>query len=94
MEPGHRIQYSDWLDNRRVEVRVPVGARIFSSRRRPNRFWGPSSLSDGYRGLFPQEVKQPGREADHWPKISAEVKNTWIYTSAPPYDFMALCSIS
>jgi hypothetical protein len=26
-------------------------------------------------------VKRPGREADHSPPTSAEVKKTWIYTS-------------
>jgi hypothetical protein len=34
-------------------------------------------------------VKRPGREAVRSPPISAEVKNTWIYTSTPPYVFMA-----
>jgi hypothetical protein len=34
-------------------------------------------------------VKQPGREADHSPPSSAEVKNTWIYTTTPLYVFMA-----
>jgi hypothetical protein len=32
------------LDDRRVEVRVPVGSRIFSSPRRPDRLWDPPSL--------------------------------------------------
>jgi hypothetical protein len=42
------------LDDRGVAVRVPVGSRIFSSPRRPDRFWGPPNLllSNGYRGLF------------------------------------------
>jgi hypothetical protein len=30
-----------------------------------------------------------GREADHSPPTTAEVKNTWIYISSPPYVFMA-----
>jgi hypothetical protein len=29
-------------------------------------------------------VKRPGREADHSPPSSAEVKNGWSYTSTPP----------
>jgi hypothetical protein len=66
------------LDNRGFEVRV--GSGIFSSPRRPDRFWGPPSLqSNGYRG-----VKRLGGEADHSPPTSAEAKKTWIYTSTPP----------
>jgi hypothetical protein len=34
-------------------------------------------------------LKRPGREADHSPPASAEVKKMWIYTSTPPYAFMA-----
>jgi hypothetical protein len=37
--------------------------------------WLAEALSPG--------VKQPEREADHLPPTSAEVKNTWIYTSTP-----------
>jgi hypothetical protein len=49
---GIAIDYG--LDDRGVGVPVPVGSRIFSFPRRPNRLWGPSSfLSTGYRGLFP-----------------------------------------
>jgi hypothetical protein len=29
-------------------------------------------------------VKRPGRETDHSPPTSAEVKKMWIYTSTPP----------
>jgi hypothetical protein len=43
--------------------------------------WVPGVLSPG--------VKQPGREANHSPPASAEVKKMWIYTSTPPYAFMA-----
>jgi hypothetical protein len=71
-------------------VRIPVGSRIFSSPRRPDRPWGstqppiqwvPGALSPG--------VKRPGREADQSPPASAEVKKMWIYSSTSPYAFMA-----
>jgi hypothetical protein len=78
------------LEDRGFGVRVPVGSRIFSSPRRPDRFWGPRDLlSNGYCGFFPPGVKRPGREADHSPPASVEVKKIWIYTSTPPYAFMA-----
>jgi hypothetical protein len=47
--------------------------------------WVPRTLSLG--------VKRPGREADHSPPSSAEVKNAWSYTSTPQYVFMAWCLV-
>jgi len=44
----------------------------------------PSLLSKGYRGPLTSGVKDPGREADHLPPSSAEVKNTRSYISIPP----------
>jgi hypothetical protein len=38
---------------------------------------------------FQQGVKQQEREADHSPPATAEVKKMSIYTSTPPYVFMA-----
>jgi hypothetical protein len=38
-------------------------------------------------------VKRPGREVDHSPPYSAEVKNAWKYTSIPQYVFMAWCLV-
>jgi hypothetical protein len=39
-------------------------------------------------GSFPRG-KAAGGEADHSPPTSAQVKKMWIYTSTPPYAFMA-----
>jgi hypothetical protein len=79
------------LDDRGVGVQVPVGVRIFTSPCRPDRLCGsPNFLSNGYRGgALSQQIKRPGREADHSPPTSAEFKKIWIYISTPPYAFMA-----
>jgi hypothetical protein len=42
----------------------------------------------------PPGVKRLGRDANHSPPTSDEVKKTWIYTSTPPYAFMAYCLIN
>jgi hypothetical protein len=42
----------------------------------------PRALSPG--------VKREGREADHSPPTSTDVKKMWIYTSTPQYAFIAL----
>jgi hypothetical protein len=43
------------LEDRGVWIRVPLGSRIFSSPRHPDRLWGPPSLlCNGYRVLFPR----------------------------------------
>jgi hypothetical protein len=47
---------------------------------RPPIQWAPGPLSPG--------VKRQGREADHSPPTSAEVKKMWIYIFTPPYAFM------
>jgi hypothetical protein len=76
------------LDGRVVGVRVPIGARIFSTASRPAQGpirppiqWVREALSPG--------VKRQRREADHSPSTSGEVKKMWIYTPTTPYAFMA-----
>jgi hypothetical protein len=79
------------LDGQGIGVRVPVGARILSFPLRSDRFWDPPSP-------LPVQwipgIKRPGREADSSHPISAEVTNAWIYTSTPPYAFIAYCLIN
>jgi hypothetical protein len=77
------------LDDRGVGVRVPVVKNFYFSTlsrpalgsTQPPIQWVPGALSAG--------VKRPGRKADHSSPASAEVKNMWMYTSTPPYAFMA-----
>jgi hypothetical protein len=48
------------------------------------RLWGPPNLLYcGHWSSFPG-IKLPGREVNHSPPSSAEVKNEWGYTSVPP----------
>jgi len=47
--------------------------------------WVPAAL---YLG-----VSRPGREADHSPPCSAEVKNEWSYNSTPQYAFVSWCLV-
>jgi hypothetical protein len=69
----------------RSGVRFPAGAgNLFLHHRvqtgsgdtQPPIQWVPGALS--------LEVKRPEGEADYSPPSSAEVKNTWSYTSTPP----------
>jgi hypothetical protein len=80
-----RIATSYGLNDRGVGVRVPLGSRIFSSSRRPDRLWGPPNLlSVGYGGLLPGGQSNQGVKLTT-PPASAEVKKMWIYTSTSPY---------
>jgi hypothetical protein len=55
------------------EVQFTAGTRLTAQRRYP--LWGPPRLlANGYPRLFPG-LKRPGREADHSPQSSGDVKN-------------------
>jgi hypothetical protein len=73
-------------------VRVPEGAGNFSTVSRPA--LGPTQPPIQWvLGTLSLEVKRPGREGDHSPPSSAEVKNAWSYTSGLLYIFMSWCSV-
>jgi hypothetical protein len=79
-----RYRLEDWG----VVVQVPVGSRIFSTSSRPAVGptqppikWVPGALSSG--------IKWQGREADHSPPTSAQVKKMWIHPPTPQYAFIA-----
>jgi hypothetical protein len=89
--------YSDWLRTGRPKVRslslsrvknflFPTSSQLALRCTQPSIQCIPEALSPG--------VKRPGREADHSPPTSAEVKKIWIYTSTSTYAFMSLCLIS
>jgi hypothetical protein len=88
-------QYSDWLRAGRPRGRSssPGTAKIFllSTASRP--VLGPIQPIQWVPGAHSPGLKRPGLEADYSPPTSAEVKNMWIYTSTPPYAFMAQCLV-
>jgi hypothetical protein len=64
------------LDDRAIEVRSQTGAEDFSSSRCVQTGSGshPASYPMGTGGSFPGGKARPGRDADHSPPSSAEVK--------------------
>jgi hypothetical protein len=87
-----QTRYSDWLRAGQPRGRSSSPCRVknflFSTSSRPalgstqpHILWVQGALSPG--------VKLRGHEADNSPPASVEVKKMWIYTSTPPYAFMA-----
>jgi hypothetical protein len=83
---------SDWLRAERPRGQSSIPGRgksfLLSTSSRP--VLGPTQLP--IKWIL--GVKRLGCEADPSPATSAEGKNTWIYTSTPPYVYMAWCLIS
>jgi len=63
------------LDDRDPRVRFPAGAGNFSLKHRVQNGSGthPAPIQ-GVQGALSLRIKRPGREADHSPPSSAEVK--------------------
>jgi len=73
-------------------MRGTVFGNVFTTVSRPD--LGPTQPPIQWvPGTLSMWVKRPGREADHSPPSSDEVKNEWSSTSTPPYAFMACCSV-
>jgi hypothetical protein len=80
------------LHERGFESRQGLRIFLFATVSRPALgFTQP--LTQCVPGALSLGVKWPGREADHSPPSSAEVKNEWSYTSTPQYAFVAWCSV-
>jgi hypothetical protein len=66
------------LDDQGSEVRFPAGAGNFPLHHRVQKALKPIQLPiKGEPGPLSLEAKWPGREADHSPPSSTEVKNAW-----------------
>jgi hypothetical protein len=90
-ESGERSRYSNWLRAERPRVWSSSTGRIknflFSVVSRS--VLGPTqSPSQWIPGAFYPGTKRSGREADHSPQTSIEVKKTWIYISITSLGFM------
>jgi hypothetical protein len=71
------------LDDRGFESRQVVKIHLFTTASRST--LGPIQPPiQSVPGTLSLGAKRPGREADHSPPSSAEVKNAWCFTSTPP----------
>jgi hypothetical protein len=78
------------VDNKKGRNSSPSRVKnfLFSTSSRPDLAF-IQLPSQWVSGALSPAVKRPGREADHSPPSTAEVKKTRIYASTPPYVFMA-----
>jgi hypothetical protein len=87
-----RSRYSDWLwagwQRGRSSSPGRVKNFLFFTSSRPA-LGSTQPPIQWVRGTPSPGEKRQGREADHWPPTSAEVKKIRIYTSTPPYAFIA-----
>jgi hypothetical protein len=87
-QSAYQLRYG--LDDSGIVVRFLVEAWDFSPIHNVQTGWGPHPAPYMMNtGRCFHGVKYKEREADHSPRSSAEVKEWWNYTSAPPYIFEA-----
>jgi hypothetical protein len=84
------------LDNRAIGIRSPAEAKNVSSNLcvQTGSAAHPTTSTMGTGGPFPGGKERPGRDADHSPPSSAEVKNDRSYTSSHPSASMACSGIA
>jgi len=93
-EPECLTQHSDQHTGWTTGVRFLLGAGTLFLRHRVQTGSGAHSSSCAVSiGVFPPGVMRSGREVDHSPPSSAEVKNTWSYTFTPSYVSIVRCLV-
>jgi hypothetical protein len=73
-EPWQLSRYSDEVRDRQMGFDYRQREKIFSTPQRPHRLWSTQPIQR-IPGDLSSRAKRPGREADHSPPSSAEVKN-------------------
>jgi hypothetical protein len=71
------------LNDRGFQSLQGLGIFLFITSSRPA-LWSTQPPIQWVTGALSLGIKRPGREADHSPPSSSEVKNSWNYTSTPP----------
>ena len=70
-------------------VQISADVRVFSSPKRPDQVWGPSSLLlNGYRVSLPG-VKRPGRDGNHSPHLARRLRTSGALPLLPLYSLIA-----
>jgi hypothetical protein len=89
MENGLNI-FTGWT----TAVWFPVAVQIFISTIASMPFLcAPQPPIHCLPGALSPGMKRPGRETNHSPPYSTEVKNTWSYNFSPPYVYIAWCLV-
>jgi hypothetical protein len=84
-------EYGKGVEDAGIEFQQ--GQEIFSSPKRPVRLWGSPSPFNGYHGFSTGETL-PGREGDHSPLSSAEVKTECSFAETPLTCLHGTCRVN